>query len=76
MSFDSLPTELKLNIFEELYFAGTADRQHSDLTKALRVCKEWNTLGASLLWTYLAINNNNLAISLLDLFFRTYRAYA
>jgi hypothetical protein len=60
MTFDSLPTELKLNILEELHIAGTQDRNHRHFTNALRVCKEWNELGAPLLWTYIAINNDNL----------------
>jgi hypothetical protein len=60
MTFDNLPTELKLNILEELHLAGTEDRNHRDFTNALRVCKEWNELGAPLLWTYIVINNDNL----------------
>jgi hypothetical protein len=60
MTFDSLPTELKLNILEGLHIAGTQDRNHRHFTNALRACKDWNELGAPLLWTYIAINNDNL----------------
>ncbi|KAF1849793.1 uncharacterized protein K460DRAFT_349945 [Cucurbitaria berberidis CBS 394.84] len=54
-SFEALPTELKVQILEDVYRTGTM----RDFTNAMRVNKEWNALGTPLLWTYVAINNQS-----------------
>jgi hypothetical protein len=56
--FDRLPTELKLQVLEILYLGTRMVRR--DYTSALRVCREWNELGAPLLWTYIPINNSSV----------------
>lgn len=52
----NLPCELTLAILEALYHTGF----RKEFINALRVCKIRNELGAPLLWTYTAINNDNV----------------
>ncbi|KAJ4365086.1 hypothetical protein N0V83_008703 [Neocucurbitaria cava] len=55
-SFGTLPTELKLEVLEEIYHTGT----RRDFLNTLSVNKEWNALGTPLLWTFVAINNHHI----------------
>lgn len=51
-----LPPELMLDILEDLSRMDSA----VDITNALCVCKTWEKLGTSLLWTNVVINNDNI----------------
>lgn len=54
--FNNLPTELKLEIFEETLRSGGG----SDFTNAMAVCKLWNNLCTPLVWEDIVIDNNNI----------------
>jgi len=53
--FANLPTELKLQILEEVDRTSTG----SDITNVLRVSKQWNKLATPLLWTNIVLHNDN-----------------
>jgi len=56
MYLQDIPNELTLAILEALYQTGSK----CDFCNALRTCGVWNELGAPLIWTYIAINNDNV----------------
>ena len=54
--FNDLATELKLQIFEDLLQNGSG----LDILNASLVCKDWDTICTSLLWTDVRVDNDNL----------------